>query len=133
MKECIICHVEKKEIDFALKSKESGIRYSHCKQCQSGFSKKHYAENKQKYFERDKRKRSANKEWLKVYKQTLCCERCGYNTCPEAIEFHHRDPSVKDSAISSLMRFRSIEHLKEEIAKCEVLCANCHREHHYKK
>ena len=59
------------------------------------------------------------------------CERCGYNDCVAAFDFHHKDPSKKDFSISSGGRTRSWEKIKKELDKCELLCANCHREHHY--
>lgn len=56
------------------------------------------------------------------------CERCGYNTCIKALEFHHLDPNEKDFTISN-------DHFKlkeavEESKKCILICANCHRELH---
>ena len=46
------------------------------------------------------------------------------------IEFHHRDPSQKERAISDMMGW-SWEKIEKEIAKCDPLCANCHRILHY--
>lgn len=55
------------------------------------------------------------------------CVRCGYNKCMDALEFHHIDPSTKKFSISgSHTRRWSIA--KAELDKCEILCANCHRE-----
>ena len=56
------------------------------------------------------------------------CERCGYNICMKALEFHHLDPDKKDFTISN-------DHFKlkdavEESKKCILICANCHRELH---
>ena len=56
------------------------------------------------------------------------CIRCGYNKYPEVLEFHHRDPSQKDFNVSSKGHSRSWERVKAEIEKCDLLCANCHRE-----
>ena len=56
------------------------------------------------------------------------CERCGYNTCVKALEFHHIDPSKKDFTISS-DNFKLKEAI-EESKKCILICANCHRELH---
>jgi predicted HNH restriction endonuclease len=58
------------------------------------------------------------------------CQVCGYERCIEALEFHHLDPSQKDFGISYKGYTRSWEKVKEEIAKCILLCANCHREAH---
>ena len=59
-----------------------------------------------------------------------CCSRCGYNKCFAALEFHHRDPSTKDFQLANNGGVPSFERLKEEADKCDLLCANCHREEH---
>ena len=58
------------------------------------------------------------------------CIKCGYNKHPEVLEFHHRDPSQKDFNISKKGHCRSWQRISEEIKKCDLLCANCHRELH---
>jgi 5-methylcytosine-specific restriction endonuclease McrA len=57
-----------------------------------------------------------------------CCQVCGYDRCIEALEFHHLDPSQKDFGISKKGYTRSWGKVKEEVEKCILLCANCHRE-----
>src|SRR5690348_17765017 len=57
------------------------------------------------------------------------CILCGYDKCPDALEFHHRDPSQKEFTPSRAYK-RSWDVLKIEIDKCDLLCANCHREAH---
>ena len=57
------------------------------------------------------------------------CERCGYNKCPDALDFHHLNSSEKDFEISRCYK-RSRDVLKAEIDKCVMVCANCHREIH---
>ncbi|MFH1944185.1 MAG: hypothetical protein ABIK95_01025 [Acidobacteriota bacterium] len=58
------------------------------------------------------------------------CQVCGYNKCPEALEFHHLEESEKDFGISDKGYTRSWSRIKEELSKCILLCANCHREIH---
>jgi len=58
------------------------------------------------------------------------CQICGYDRCPEALEFHHLDSSYKDFGISSKGYTRSWGKICEELDKCVLLCANCHREVH---
>jgi len=58
------------------------------------------------------------------------CAKCGYSKCPEVLEFHYKDPSKKDFNVSRKGHCRSWERVKEEIKKCVLLCANCHREVH---
>jgi hypothetical protein len=55
------------------------------------------------------------------------CEKCGYNKCIGALEFHHKDPSQKDP---SALRAFKLSRLFAEVDKCMLLCANCHREEH---
>lgn len=59
------------------------------------------------------------------------CEKCGYNKCNGALEFHHLNPEEKDFSISSSGTTKSFERIKIEIDKCILVCANCHREIHY--
>jgi len=58
------------------------------------------------------------------------CSVCGYDRCIEALEFHHLNASEKDFGISSKGYTRSWEVVKQELDKCVILCANCHREVH---
>ena len=59
------------------------------------------------------------------------CEKCGYDKNLAALEFHHIDPSIKNFQID-LRVFSNLSNkaLEEEISKCILLCANCHREIH---
>jgi hypothetical protein len=58
------------------------------------------------------------------------CQRCGYDRCPEALEFHHTEGSTKEFGVSSGGYTRSWEKVKSEVDKYTLLCANCHREVH---
>jgi hypothetical protein len=58
------------------------------------------------------------------------CQICGYDRCHEALEFHHLDETGKDFGISNKGYTRSWSRIKQEIEKCLLLCANCHREVH---
>lgn len=58
------------------------------------------------------------------------CQLCGYDRCPEALEFHHLESSGKDFGISNKGYTKSWNKVKKELDKCILLCANCHREVH---
>ena len=58
------------------------------------------------------------------------CERCGYSQRIGALEFHHLDSSKKDFNISQRGYTRGWKQVVEELEKCAMLCANCHRELH---
>jgi hypothetical protein len=53
------------------------------------------------------------------------CADCGYNDNPVALHFDHLPGFKKVKQISRLLRCRW-ETIEREIAKCEVVCANCH-------
>jgi hypothetical protein len=70
----------------------------------------------------------------RVVKRTLvleaggACVLCGYDRCTAALEFHHLDRSKKSFNLSLRGVTKSIERIREEAAKCVLLCANCHAE-----
>ena len=73
--------------------------------------------------------------WIQRKKDAIqylggACIKCGYNKCYAALEFHHRNPSNKDVSWTKL-RLRSWDKVLKELDKCDLLCANCHREHHH--
>jgi len=79
----------------------------------------------------------AVKKWRKATKSRLLngmggkCFACGYNKCETALDFHHINPSEKDFALGAARAsIKNWLSLVEEVEKCVILCANCHREHH---
>jgi hypothetical protein len=65
------------------------------------------------------------------------CVRCGYNWCQDALDFHHRDPSKKEYQLAPLIHgcmpgrnSATATKIYTEILKCDLVCANCHREIH---
>jgi hypothetical protein len=53
---------------------------------------------------------------------------CGYDRCARALEFHHLDPAEKRFSLANRGLSRAIAVLREEAAKCVLLCSNCHAE-----
>lgn len=73
------------------------------------------------------------KDWLAEFKAASACARCGEDH-PATLDFHHRDPAAKDFNLSNVSAYGwSLERIQAEIAKCEVLCANCHRKEHWQE
>lgn len=71
--------------------------------------------------------REQKKKWLRDYKHARGCKFCS-ETEPCALDFHHRDRLEKIIELGQAVHARwSISRLLTEIAKCEVVCANCHR------
>lgn len=60
------------------------------------------------------------------------CERCGYNKCDGALQFHHLDSDEKEFTISGKnLGITPLEEFYKEVDKCILLCANCHAEEHW--
>jgi hypothetical protein len=74
------------------------------------------------------------KDWRRRAKLLLIadaggrCQICGYDRCVGALHFHHVDPSSKEFGIARRGFTRSIEKMRAEVAKCVLLCSNCHAE-----
>lgn len=65
-------------------------------------------------------------------KAALSCS-CGQNH-PATLQFHHRDAGQKVMDVAVMIRRGwSVEKIKEEIEKCDILCANCHAILHYQE
>lgn len=58
-------------------------------------------------------------------KERCCCRRCGEDFPSVAMDFHHTRGD-KSRNVSQMAHYKW-ENIKEELRKCEILCANCHR------
>ena len=85
--------------------------------------------NKATINERHKVRRNAKCAWFKAYKETLSCQECGEDDAV-CLDLHHRNPAEKRFQFSKSFFSRSIQAILDELAKCDVLCANCHRKLH---
>lgn len=72
-----------------------------------------------------------NYEYVSNIKENSKCIVCGEDHIA-CLVFHHRNPKEKKFQVS-LGKYgtRSIKTIQEEIDKCDVMCANCHRKLHY--
>lgn len=68
--------------------------------------------------------RKSKYEWVTT--QKVSCSICG-ETDPICLDFHHLDPAQKTIEISLAIARWSIKRIREEMDKCIVVCANCHR------
>lgn len=82
-----------------------------------------YSKNNFKY---DKKKADSNRKYIQEIKTKHGCYCCGFRAYPEALDFDHINPKIKTGAVGQLM-LCSKEKIDEEISKCQILCANCHR------
>jgi len=90
----------------------------------------YYQKNKVKFRKRLRKRRIITRKWIEEYKKNSACKECGENHVA-VLDFHHYKGD-KDRTISDMVKSCfDIEKIKKEIAKCQVLCANCHRKLHY--
>lgn len=89
--------------------------------------RKHYRDNKEQYYERNRQKTKAMRTWIQEVKSKPCMD-CGVSYPYYVMDFDHRDPSIKTDFIGKVIRRGSWNLLREEVAKCDVVCSNCHRE-----
>lgn len=78
------------------------------------------------YKERANKAYAAKAEYVNAIKSARGCADCGYNAHPAALHFDHLPGRGKYRNVSQLCVHHKMERLAEEIAKCEVVCANCH-------
>lgn len=97
------------------------------------YSRDYYTKNRTKILARVKRSKRDIKDKFAAYKTTLSCTKCGQNH-PATLDFHHVEYHPNNKKVFKLVSdghwWKRIE---EELAKCIVLCANCHRIHHHEE
>lgn len=61
-----------------------------------------------------------------------CCSICSGQFHQAAYDFHHKDPTEKETGIAKLLQSYSLDHPKvqQELEKCVLVCSNCHRTLH---
>jgi hypothetical protein len=96
--------------------------------------RQHYLVNKERYKESSKRNRNDRDVWFANIKSQQECGHCGMQDY-RCLDFHHRDVNSKEFGITYAVKAGYAEdRIIKEIAKCDVLCANCHtKEHHNEK
>jgi hypothetical protein len=67
-----------------------------------------------------------NVQYVTELKMKFGCVDCGYKGHPAALDFDHLPGHTKRRGISRMVQAHR-NTLLAEIAKCEVVCANCHR------
>lgn len=88
--------------------------------------KTHYQANKAYYYERNKVRRSEMVAKLNELKSTLSCLDCGNNN-PVVLDFDHVEDNKLANVSNMVRNLYAWQKVLDEIAKCEVVCSNCHR------
>lgn len=113
---CTKCGRELPIDQFNFRNKAKGTRRSECKECHTSYMKQKYQEKKNE---------------IQTIKAQLSCAKCG-DKRGYVLDFHHLNPEEKENTIARMLSNRyELNKVYDEINKCIVLCANCHREFHH--
>jgi hypothetical protein len=126
-KKCSKCKLVKPISEWGLNKKQSDGLQTCCKECTRQLNNKRYKESqshRDRIKNNNKNTRIKNKKNVWNYLLEHPCVDCGESD-PVVLEFDHlRD---KEFIISRGVSVRSWDSIQNEILKCEVRCANCHR------
>ena len=127
IQKCYRCGELKPVEEFSWRRKAKGQRDSFCRPCRSAYGKEHYEKNRERYIEQAG-KRRLNRErtlfFIEFFKAHPCVD-CGEGD-PVVLDFDHVGDD-KLFNVGQAFRDRNWQSILDEIEKCEVVCANCHR------
>lgn len=127
MKNCTRCETPFNEDEFPVINSKTGKRSSMCSECKREYDREHYAKHKERRVPMKKVNsqtlRYRNLRFLVDYLKTHPCVDCGESDFV-VLEFDHQHSKVGN--IADMKTRCSLQTLKDEIAKCDVVCANCH-------
>lgn len=100
------------------------------KEKQATYGRAHYERNKPavkaRAAEFKKISKKRNQAFVNRVKHKFGCSKCGFNAYTVALDFHHIGEK-SDNIGTMALKGCSIKKIKEEMRKCVILCANCHR------
>jgi hypothetical protein len=128
LRRCGRCNQRKPLAEFNWRRRARGQRDNYCRNCRAEYKQEHYAANRARYIAAAlRRSRAIAREraayLVKFFAEHPCVD-CGERD-PLVLEFDHlRDKSF---VIAKGLRDHSWQAVLDEIDKCAVVCANCHR------
>jgi hypothetical protein len=96
-------------------------------------SKRHYQRHTADYLARNTKSKHEKRDFIQKYKEYHGCMDCKGKFPYFVLDLDHRDPNDKKFALNRIHLLTSWEKMVEEINKCDVVCANCHRIRSYEK
>lgn len=134
-KVCIKCLVE---LPVSMFHKHGNKTRNTCPECVHSYGKNHYLSNKQRYMDRahanNKTYIDRNTAFVRDLKSKTPCVDCHLVFPHYVMDFDHLEGFVKINDIAVLMKTpHSLDLLKKEIEKCEIVCSNCHRARTWKR
>jgi hypothetical protein len=93
---------------------------------QRPYNVSYYRRNRQREIDRVMTRQRATLEFLRQLRKVPCAD-CGGTYLPYQMDFDHRDPTTKSFGLTwSRAMLASRARLQTEVAKCDIVCANCH-------
>lgn len=132
-KVCTKCQ-KRKSLDRFSRQKP-GKYHARCKDCHNEYVREHYLSNKSYYLSKAKTftKKLKQEQLEKVAElKKKPCKDCGVEYPHYIMEYDHVKGTKIDN-ISNLVGRVGWERLEKEIAKCDLVCANCHRERTFQR
>ena len=130
-KRCFKCNTEKPIECFSKNKGRSDGHSGQCKECHTIMRKEHYEKNKKKIYSQVDAKKKEYHKWILTFKHKPCVD-CKIKYPHYVMDFDH----LKDKEFNLSQAARhgyGKEKVLKEIAKCELVCANCHRERTHKR
>lgn len=113
-----------------LKLREQGYTYNQIVAelgCSKGTVAYHCGNSqKAKTIDRQRSRRTKRRIHIQEIKASATCMDCGEDYPYYVLEFDHRPDEIKLFNISMYGQY-TLEDVKKEIAKCDIVCANCHK------
>lgn len=132
MKQCTHCRIEKPFTEFHRWNQRDGYQLW-CKSCRKEYDREYHARNREHLIELAHRRSQRLVEWHKQLKSSTPCADCGGYFHPAAMHWDHLPGTEKLTEVSLLVRRNSPRRVREEIKKCELVCANCHAVRSYQR
>lgn len=126
-KKCRSCNKRRKLDEFVRESRNSSGYSSRCKYCKRNYDTAYYSKTPQRRLAISRRKKKLGAtagKYISSYLRTHPCVDCGEDDIA-VLDFDHVRGTKRDNI--SKLRYTSLKAVQEEIKKCEVRCANCHR------
>lgn len=129
---CTKCGETKQEAQFYASALREG-NACWCRACYRSYWRERQREDPKHWAKAKNGTRKKARAFTRSVKAASGCVTCGENH-PAVLDFHHLDPQQKSESLAVMVaQARSWKRLEAEIAKCVVLCANCHRKLHWEE
>jgi hypothetical protein len=131
MKTCGRCNAELPLTEFA---RYGSGHQSYCRACKKAYDAEWYQQNREKRRGKVKADRVAMAAWLDSLKEGRECADCGVAYPSYVMEWDHLPGARKTFVMADVRRSRfSRGRILREVEKCELVCANCHRERTFRR